>query len=108
MRNKLKTNDNPVGRFRALLPVQCSGTVQTFVTLSLRRIFFLVLMTVVGLVQPRKEPRTAADVISYNSAISACAKAGETLMALQLLQVMVQERINRNVISYSSVSQQQE
>ena len=51
--------------------------------------------------QPRKEPQ-GADVITYNSAISACAKAGKTMLALELLQVMERQRSSPNVISYSS------
>jgi pentatricopeptide repeat protein len=51
--------------------------------------------------QPRKEPQ-GADVITYNSAISACAKAGKTMLALELLQVLERQRSSPNVISYSS------
>ena len=51
--------------------------------------------------QPRREPQKA-DVITYNSAISACAKAGKTMLALELLQVMERQRNSPNVISYSS------
>ncbi len=53
--------------------------------------------------RPRKKPQTR-DVITYNGVISACAKAGRKILALQLLKVMVEEQIRPNVISYSSAT----
>ena len=53
--------------------------------------------------QPRKKPQTR-DVVTYNGAISACAKAGRKILALKLLIVMEEEHIRPNVISYSSAT----
>lgn len=53
--------------------------------------------------RPRKKPQTR-DVVTYNGAISACAKAGRKILALKLLQVMEEEYIRPNVISYSSAT----
>ena len=42
-------------------------------------------------------------VITYSSLISACEKAGEWRLALQLLEEMRREGCNPNVISYNSL-----
>lgn len=52
----------------------------------------------------RKQTRCTADVITYNGAISACAKADQTMIALQLLQLMARAQISPTVISYSSAT----
>ena len=42
-------------------------------------------------------------MITYSSLISACEKAGEWRLALQLLEEMRREGCNPNVISYNSL-----
>lgn len=45
----------------------------------------------------------AADVVSYNAALSACASGRQWAAALSVLQHMRQEGVNPNVVSFNAV-----